>query len=91
MAEVLGWQIVEDEDEVALQPAAASAESGVLPDLLFLRAPEGKPVKNRPHLALRPGDQAAEVPATAAPSPLPAQPPDGQFRTRPIQRGVRAQ
>ena len=31
------------------------------PDLLFLRVPEGKTVKNRLHLDLRPDDQAAEV------------------------------
>jgi hypothetical protein len=33
----------------------------VAPDLLFLRVPEGKVVKNRLHLDLRPDDQAAEV------------------------------
>ncbi|AIY01518.1 hypothetical protein ART_1919 [Arthrobacter sp. PAMC 25486] len=62
-AEVLGWRIVEDddEDEVALQPAADSAEARVLPDLLFLRVPEEKSMKNRLHLDLRPDDQAAEV------------------------------
>ena len=31
------------------------------PDLLFLKVPEGKTVKNRLHLDLRPVDQAAEV------------------------------
>jgi len=33
----------------------------VAPDLLFLRVPEEKAVKNRLHLDLRPADQAAEV------------------------------
>jgi hypothetical protein len=33
----------------------------VAPDLPFLRVPEGKVVKNRLHLDLRPGDRAAEV------------------------------
>jgi hypothetical protein len=33
----------------------------VAPDLLFLRVPEGKTVKNRWHPDLRPTDQAAEV------------------------------
>ena len=35
--------------------------SGVGPRLFFPRVPEGKVVKNRLHLDLRPGDQAAEV------------------------------
>lgn len=60
-AEVLGWRIEEDDDddEVALLPPPGSAEAGVLPDILFLRVPEDKAVKNR--LDLRPDDQAAEV------------------------------
>lgn len=62
-AEVLGWRIEEDDDddEVALLPPPGSAEAGVLPDILFLRVPEDKAVKNRLHLDLRPDDQAAEV------------------------------
>ena len=62
-AEVLGWQIAEDgdDDEIALQPVPGSPEDGVLPDILFLRVPETKTVKNRLHLDLRPADQAAEV------------------------------
>lgn len=61
-AEVLGWRIVEDDDdEVALQPPADSPLAGKVPDLLFLRVPEDKAVKNRLHLDLRPEDQAAEV------------------------------
>src|SRR3954447_986114 len=57
-ASVLGYTVIEenDPDEVML----------VSPDrrgtrLLFLKVPEGKSVKNRLHLDLRPGDQAAEV------------------------------
>lgn len=34
---------------------------GDSPDILFLRVPEGKAVKNRVHLDLRPDDQATEV------------------------------
>ncbi len=65
-AEALGWRIVLDEgdesgDEVALQPPVGSPEAGVLPDILFLRVPGTKAVKNRLHLDLRPDDQAAEV------------------------------
>ena len=58
----LGWRRTHDtEDEVVLEPPAGSPEDGVAPDLLFLRVPEPKAVKNRLHLDLRPRDQAAEV------------------------------
>ena len=61
-AEVLGWRITHEEpDEVALEPPAGSPADGVSPDLLFLRVPDDKTVKNRLHLDLRPDDQAAEV------------------------------
>jgi len=58
----LGWRRTsEDPDEVVLEPPSASAEDGVVPDLLFLRVPESKTLKNRLHLDLRPVDQQAEV------------------------------
>lgn len=58
----LGWRrTYQQDDEVVLEPAEGSAEDGVVPDLLFLRVPEDKVVKNRLHLDLRPDDQAAEV------------------------------
>jgi Glyoxalase-like domain len=58
----LGWRRTsESGDEVVLEPPAGSPEDGVAPDLLFLKVPEGKVVKNRLHLDLRPADQAAEV------------------------------
>jgi catechol 2,3-dioxygenase-like lactoylglutathione lyase family enzyme len=61
-AGALGWRRTHDSaDEVVLEPPEGSAEDGVAPDLLFLRVPEGKTVKNRLHLDLRPDDQAAEV------------------------------
>ncbi|WP_159541731.1 VOC family protein [Aeromicrobium sp. 9AM] len=61
-AEVLGWRItLERDDETVLEPPEGSPEDGVVPDLLFLKVPEGKTVKNRLHLDLRPTDQAAEV------------------------------
>jgi hypothetical protein len=44
-----------------LEPPAGSPEDGVSPDLLFCKVPEGKSVKNRLHIDLRPEDQAAEV------------------------------
>jgi hypothetical protein len=58
----LGWRRTFEQDSaVVLEPPEGSAEDGVAPDLLFLRVPEGKAGKNRLHLDLRPGDQAAEV------------------------------
>jgi catechol 2,3-dioxygenase-like lactoylglutathione lyase family enzyme len=58
----LGWRRTHDTDgEVVLEPPAGSPEDGVAPDLLFLKVPEAKMVKNRLHLDLRPADQAAEV------------------------------
>ena len=60
--QALGWRRTYDSaDEVVLEPPAGSAEDGVSPDLLFLRVPEQKSVKNRLHIDLRPDDQAAEV------------------------------
>lgn len=61
-ADLLGWRITfEDADEVVLEPPAGSPEEGVVADILFIRVPEPKAVKDRLHLDLRPGDQAAEV------------------------------
>lgn len=60
--EALGWRRTFDEpDEVCIEPPEGSREDGVVPDLLFLRVPETKAVKNRLHIDLRPDDQAAEV------------------------------
>jgi hypothetical protein len=58
----LGWRrTFEKEDEIVLEPPEGSPEDGISPDLLFLKVPEGKVVKNRLHLDLRPDDQSAEV------------------------------
>jgi predicted enzyme related to lactoylglutathione lyase len=60
--QALGWRRTHEEaDEIVLEPPAGSPEDGVSPDLLFLRVPEGKTVKNRLHIDLRPDDQDAEV------------------------------
>jgi len=59
---VLGWRRTHEEpDEVVLEPPAGSAEDGVVPDLLFLKVPESKTLKNRLHIDLRPDDQLTEV------------------------------
>jgi hypothetical protein len=61
-ADLLGWRITEeDDDEVVLEPPKGSKEDGVSPDILFLKVPEPKTVKDRLHIDLRPDDQAAEV------------------------------
>jgi Glyoxalase-like domain len=58
----LGWRrTFEDDDEIVLEPPAGSPGEGLIPDLLFLRVPETKTIKNRLHFDLRPSDQAAEV------------------------------
>lgn len=59
-AEALGWRITEQEDdEVVVAPDDRSGHR--VSELLFLRVPEGKEVKNRLHLDLRPDDQDTEV------------------------------
>jgi hypothetical protein len=61
-AELLGWRITSGEDdEVVLEPPAGSPADGVSPDILFLRVPEAKTVKDRIHIDLRPDNHAAEV------------------------------
>ena len=60
--QALGWRRTHDSpDEVVLEPPKGSREDSIAPDLLFLRVPETKTVKNRLHIDLRPDDQAAEV------------------------------
>lgn len=60
--QALGWRRThEGPDEVVLEPPEGSPEDGVAPDILFLRVPETKSVKNRLHLDLRPDDRDAEV------------------------------
>jgi len=58
----LGWRrTYEADDEIVLEPPAGSPAEGVSPDLLFLKVPERKELKNRLHLDLRPEDQEVEV------------------------------
>jgi predicted enzyme related to lactoylglutathione lyase len=61
-AAALDWKITfEDENEVCLELQDESPEVGRIPDILFIKVPDEKVVKNRLHLDLRPKDQAAEV------------------------------
>ncbi len=56
-AEALGYKIIDEHpDEVEIRRSPDEA-----PGLIFLPVPEGKTVKNRLHIDLRPDDQEAEV------------------------------
>ena len=57
-SEALGWPVTSEEpDEVEIQPK--NRPNGL--DILFLKVPEAKTVKNRLHIDLRPDDRDAEV------------------------------
>ena len=62
-AEALGWKIGEDVNdiEVWIEREPGDPDKTGFPDILFLKVPDSKVVKNRLHLDLRPDDQAAEV------------------------------
>jgi predicted enzyme related to lactoylglutathione lyase len=61
-AATLGWELeVDDDDDASIRPPATSADP-LLQGAYFQKVPEGKVVKNRVHLDLRPPDSmAAEV------------------------------
>ncbi len=62
-AEVLEWSIGEDGDDIGwwIEKELGDPKKTGFPDILFLKVPDSKIVKNRLHLDLRPDDQAAEV------------------------------
>lgn len=61
-AAALDWKITfEDEIEVCIELLDGSPEVGRIPDMLFLKNPDKKSVKNRLHFDLRPQNQEAEV------------------------------
>ena len=61
-AAALGWRVTFSSDaECALEPPEGSPETDVSPDLVFLRVPDDKVVKNRLHLDLRPDAQDTQV------------------------------
>src|SRR3954452_12562382 len=59
-AEVLGYEVVPDEDEdedvVEIRPAGTEVRTSIVPSLLFIKVPEPKTVKNRLHLDINPAD-----------------------------------
>ena len=62
-AEALGWSLGRDvnENEVWIERELNDPRQTGFPDILFLKNPDAKKVKNRLHLDLRPDDQVAEV------------------------------
>ena len=62
-AEVLGWSIGEDGDEIGywIERELNDPNKIGFPDILFLKVPDEKIIKNRLHLDLRPDNQEAEV------------------------------
>ncbi|MBU6213309.1 MAG: VOC family protein [Actinomycetales bacterium] len=69
-AKALDWQITgESDDEVCIAAvpegtvfeASADGQTLPYPDVLFIRTPDTKVVKNRLHMCLRPATQAEEV------------------------------
>jgi predicted enzyme related to lactoylglutathione lyase len=61
-SQALGWRITyQSANEWAIEPPEGSPEVDVAPDILFVKVPEAKTVKNRLHLDLRPSDQEAQV------------------------------
>lgn len=61
-SEALGWRITyESATEWCIEPPEGSPEVDVAPDILFVKVPDRKVVKNRLHFDLRPADQHAQV------------------------------
>ncbi len=61
-SKTLTWRITHQSDtEAVLEPPLDSHLIGKVPDLLFLKVPDKKVVKNRLHLDLRPADKETEV------------------------------
>ena len=62
-ADALGWKIGAgvNDIEVWIERELGDPKNTGFPDILFLKVPDSKVVKNRLHLDLRPDDQGAEV------------------------------
>jgi Glyoxalase-like domain len=61
-SQALGWRITyQSSNEWCVEPPEGSPEVDVAPDILFVRVPDRKAVKNRLHFDLRPADQQAQV------------------------------
>ena len=61
-SKVLGWRITyESDSEWCIEPPEGSPANDVAPDVLFVKVPDVKTLKNRLHFDLRPKDQGYEV------------------------------
>jgi hypothetical protein len=62
-ADVLGYQVVPDEDEdvIEIRPAGTDAKTSVVPSLLFIKVPEPRAGKNRLHLDINTTDADQET------------------------------
>jgi predicted enzyme related to lactoylglutathione lyase len=62
-AEVLGWSVGEDGDDIGywIERELNDPNNTGFPDILFLKVPDSKVIKNRLHLDLRPDNQEVEV------------------------------
>jgi predicted enzyme related to lactoylglutathione lyase len=62
-AQALGWSLGEDGDDIGwwIERELGDPKKTGFPDILFLKVPDTKIVKNRLHLDLRPEDQDVEV------------------------------
>jgi len=62
-AEVLSWSVSEDGDEIGywIERELNDPNKIGFPDILFLKVPDEKVIKNRLHLDLRPDNQEDEV------------------------------
>jgi len=59
-SEMLDWKIThQSETEIVIEPR--NTDLVLSPDILFIKVPDEKLVKNRMHLDLRPDSQAVEV------------------------------
>jgi predicted enzyme related to lactoylglutathione lyase len=56
-ADALGWAVWDEPDGFCVAPPSDSGQT----ELVFLKVPEDKAMKNRVHLDFRPDDQDAEV------------------------------
>ncbi len=62
-AEVLGWKVNAEGDDIGwwIEREIGDPKNTGFPDILFLKVPDSKVVKNRLHLDLRPDNQEEEV------------------------------
>ena len=69
-SKVLGWRITyESDSEWCIEPPEGSPANDVAPDILFVKVPDVKTVKNRLHFDLRPKDRRTRWTASSDSAP----------------------